>query len=68
VSTNGGSKTQLNEILGNRERLREQFNTRILRPVKAAAFIRMKVIERDGFNAQVAALAGAASLESTGED
>lgn len=59
VTRDGGSKRQQAGILGNRDRLSEQFAIRILLPEEAVEFIRGRLAERDEFNAQVAALTGA---------
>jgi hypothetical protein len=68
VTMDGGSKEQPAGILGNRDRLREQFDIRILRPEEAVEFIRGKIAERDEFNAQVAALTDTALPEWAGGD
>jgi hypothetical protein len=68
VTRDGDSKAQLAGILGNRDRLREQFDIRILRPEEAVEFIRGKIAQRDEFNAQVAALTGAAIPDWAGRD
>ncbi|MCA3223829.1 MAG: hypothetical protein ING41_15810 [Burkholderiales bacterium] len=68
VTRDGGSKEQPAGILGNRDRLREQFDVRILRPEEAVEFIRGKLAERDEFNAQVAALTSAPLPEWTRRD
>lgn len=68
VTRDGGSKAQPAGILGNRDRLREQFDIRILRPEEAVEFIRGKIVERDQLNAQVAALTGATLPDWTGRD
>ncbi len=60
VTKDGGSKRQARGILGNRDKLLEQFNIQILQPEEAVEFIRARIAERDSFNAQVAALTGAA--------
>lgn len=63
VTRDGDSKEQPAGILGNRDRLREQFDILIFRPEEAVEFIRGKIEERDKFNTQVAALTGAALPE-----
>ncbi len=68
MTSDGGSKEQPAGILGNRDRLREQFAVLILRPEEAVQFIRGKLAERDEFNAQVAALTGAPLPDWAGRD
>lgn len=68
VTRDGSSKEQPAGILGNRDRLREQFDILILRPEEAVEFIRGKIAERDEFNAQFAALTSAALPEWSGRD
>ena len=68
VTMDGGSKKQPAGILGNRDRLREQFGIRVFRPEEAVEFIRNKIVERDEFNEQVAALTGSALPEWAGRD
>ena len=68
VTRDGGSKTQRNGILGNRDKLHHQFGVQILRPEEAAELIKTKIAERDEFNAQVAALTSAALPEWAGRD
>lgn len=68
VTRDGDSKEQPAGILGNRDRLREQFDVRILRPEEAVEFIREKLAERDEFNAQVAALTSEPLPEWAGRD
>jgi hypothetical protein len=58
VTKDGGSKKQPRGILGNRDKLREQFNIQILQPEEAVEFIRSRIAERDNFNAQFAAMTG----------
>lgn len=68
VTEDGGSKAQPGGILGNREKLHQQFGVLIYRPEEAVEFIRSKVAERDQFNAQIAAMTGKPMPAWTGKD
>lgn len=68
VTRDGGSKEQQAGILGNRDRLREQFAICILRPEEAVEFVRDNLRERDEFNKQVASLTGAPLPDWVGSD
>lgn len=68
VTNDGGSMAQPGGILGNREKLHQQFGVQIYRPEEAVEFVRSKVAERDKFNTQVTALTGQLLPEWTGQD
>ncbi|SEM10093.1 hypothetical protein SAMN05518845_11669 [Variovorax sp. YR750] len=68
ITNDGGSNSQPGGILGNSKRLSEELGLQVLRPEEAVEFIRNKILERDGFNAQVTALTGKPVPEWTGQD
>lgn len=68
VTNDGDSKSQPGGILGNREKLNEQFGVLAYRPEEAVKVIRSKIVERDGFNSKVASLTGKPVPEWTGQD
>lgn len=68
VTNDGDSKSQPGGILGNREKLHQQFGVLVHRPEEAVQFIRSKVVERDEFNAQIAVLTGQPVPEWAGQD
>lgn len=68
VTNDGDSKLQPGGILGNREKLNEQFGVLVYRPEEAVKVIRSKIVERDGFNSQLASLTGKPVPGWTGQD
>jgi hypothetical protein len=68
ITNDGESKSQPGGILGNREKLHQQFGVLIYRPEEAVQFIKSKVAERDQFNAQVAASTEMQTPAWTGQD
>lgn len=68
VTNDGDSNSQHGGILGNREKLYQQFCVLIYRPEEAVEFIRSKIAQRDEFNAQVAASTGKPPPAWTGQD
>lgn len=68
ITNDGDSKEQPKGILGNRDRLREQFAVVIYRPEEAVEFIRSKIAERDCLNAQISTLTDTVVPGWTGQD
>jgi len=68
VTNDGDSKSQPGGVLGNREKLYQNFGVLIYRPEEAVQFIRSKVADRDEFNGQVAAQTGQPVPAWTGQD
>jgi hypothetical protein len=68
VTHDGGSKSQSGGILGNRDTLAQRFGVRILSADEAVDFVRAKILERDGFNRQVAPELGIALPDWTDMD
>lgn len=68
ITNDGDSKSQPGGLLGNREKLHQQFAMVIYRPEEAVEFIRSKVAERDDFNAQIVVSTAKPAPEWTGQD